>query len=77
MQRDLATLIRAGGAVHALGASLRSGAEPDSTDASRGMRHRSARAWSADHPDALVVVVSADGPVTTYHAGQTITQGRP
>jgi DNA integrity scanning protein DisA with diadenylate cyclase activity len=38
----------------------------------RGMRHRSAQRWSSEHPEAVVAVVSADGPVTVYRAGAPI-----
>ena len=38
----------------------------------RGMRHRSARRFSFDHPDVPVVVVSEDGPVTVYRSGEVV-----
>lgn len=34
-----------------------------------GTRHTSAKRFSFEHPDALVVVVSADGPVTLFCSG--------
>jgi hypothetical protein len=79
VQRDLATLIDGRGHVHALGVGLRaSDAAQDTVSHGGGMRHRSARRWSHDHPDATVTVtvVSADGPVTVYRAGAAVVGGR-
>ncbi|MFV0258829.1 MAG: diadenylate cyclase [Acidimicrobiales bacterium] len=71
MQRDLATIVRPDGTIRAFGVGLRVRmVQPMGADRGHGMRHRSARHWSVDHPDALAIVVSADGPVTAYHAGQ-------
>lgn len=73
-QRDLATLIHPDGRIHAMGVGLRHrpGEERFPVDPRRGMRHRSAQHWSATHPDAAVIVVSSDGPVTAYRAGDVI-----
>ena len=38
----------------------------------RGTRHTSAHRFSFDHPTAVVVVVSEDGPLTLYSAGERI-----
>lgn len=44
----------------------------------RGMRHTSARRYSADDPEATVVVVSEDGPVTVLRNGKVLgTSLRP
>ena len=40
-------------------------------DGFRGMRHTSARRYSHDDPAATVIVVSEDGPVTVFRAGET------
>lgn len=40
--------------------------------ADRGMRHSSAKWFSFDNPEALVIVVSADGPVTMYSDGARV-----
>jgi hypothetical protein len=40
--------------------------------ADRGMRHSSAKWFSYDNPTALVIVVSADGPVTMYSDGARV-----
>ena len=34
-----------------------------------GMRHTTARRYSVDEPDAVVIVVSEDGPVTVMRRG--------
>lgn len=39
----------------------------------RGMRHTSARRYSHDDPDAIVVVVSESGTVTIMYCGQAFT----
>lgn len=72
-QRDLATLVAPHGTIEALGVGLISGAAADiPADPGHGMRHRSAQRWSAAHPDAIVTVVSTDGPVTVYRGGEVI-----
>lgn len=47
------------------------GAEAD-IEAVRGTRHTSARRYSHDDPDAVVIVVSEDGPVTVFRGGDII-----
>jgi hypothetical protein len=72
-QHDLATIVSADGAVRKVGVGLRFSADADANvSADRGMRHRSAQRFSYDHPTATVVVVSEDGPVTLFRAGQTV-----
>ncbi|QYG92232.1 hypothetical protein HC251_07140 [Iamia sp. SCSIO 61187] len=72
VQRDLATIVDGRGTVTALGVGLLSGAEAAAISNPRGMRHRSAQRWSFDHPDAVVTVVSEDGPITAYRAGEAV-----
>ena len=73
LQRDLATLIDLDGALRALGVGLLSSGDVDSSlDDDRGMRHRSARRWSVEHPEAVIAVVSSDGPVTVYLGGEAV-----
>jgi hypothetical protein len=73
LQRDLATLVAPDGALHAVGVGLLASGDVDlSLDDDRGMRHRSARRWSAEHAEAVVAVVSSDGPVTVYRGGEEI-----
>lgn len=72
-QQDLAALVGGGGDVEAIGVGLRwSAAAESAVPVDRGMRHRSAQRWSFDHPTAIVVVVSGDGPVTVYRHGQVV-----
>jgi len=72
-QRDLATLVDPDGEVRAVGVALRaSRAALEAVANDQGMRHRSAQRWSFDHPESLVVVVSADGPVSVYIAGREV-----
>jgi DNA integrity scanning protein DisA with diadenylate cyclase activity len=76
MQRDLATVVDGTGAVRAVGVGLRASAAADAeVSHPRGMRHRSAQRWSFDHPEAVVVVVSEDGPVTVFAAGEAVIGG--
>lgn len=57
-------------AVHDLGSrGVRAEAE---VDAYGGTRHTAARRYSFDDPDATVIVVSEDGPVTVMRAGQVL-----
>jgi DNA integrity scanning protein DisA with diadenylate cyclase activity len=48
----------------------------DEVDAIGGTRHTSARRYSHDDPDALVIVVSEDGPVTLFRGGEVIGRSR-
>jgi hypothetical protein len=74
-QSDLAAVIDPSGTVKRLGVGLRSSAAADrSVDDSRGMRHRSAARYTFDHPDAVAVVVSEDGPVTVFHRGRALSE---
>ena len=41
-----------------------------------GMRHTSARRYSRDDPQAVVVVVSEDGPVTIFRDGDVVARSR-
>lgn len=43
----------------------------------RGMRHTSARRYSFDDPEATVIVVSEEGPVTVLRAGQKVGASAP
>ena len=73
LQRDLATLVDLDGALHAVGVGLLTVGDVDTTlDDDRGMRHRSARRWSVEHPEAVIAVVSSDGPVTVYLGGEAV-----
>ena len=72
-QHDLAVIVDRDGSLRKLAVGLRW--TPDAERAvsnDRGMRHRSAQRYSHDHPDATLVVVSEDGPVTVYRAGAVV-----
>ncbi|HLM65138.1 MAG TPA: DNA integrity scanning protein DisA nucleotide-binding domain protein [Acidimicrobiales bacterium] len=75
MQTDLACVIRQTGPIERIGVALRP--SPDAGAAvedPRGMRHRSAARYTWDHPGALAVVVSEDGPVTVFRGGQALSE---
>ena len=42
-----------------------------------GTRHTSARRYSYDDPDAVVIAVSEDGPVTVIRAGEPVARTQP
>lgn len=72
-QQDLAVVVDRDGRVEHLGVGLLSSAEAEAAvEVSRGMRHRSGQRFSYDEPDAVVVVVSEDGPVTVYRGGRAV-----
>ncbi|WCO66230.1 diadenylate cyclase [Iamia majanohamensis] len=72
-QRDLATTVDPCGQITAVGVGLHTSDEANrEVVGSGGMRHRSAQRTSYDHPDHVIVVVSEDGPVTVYRAGQVV-----
>lgn len=72
-QVDGATFIDADGVLKQLGVRLiPSATAEESVDALGGTRHTSARRYSADDPQAIVVAVSESGPVTIFRAGNII-----
>jgi hypothetical protein len=74
-QSDLAAIIDTSGGVKRVGVGLRSSrAAENAVDDSRGMRHRSAARYTFDHPEAVAVVVSEDGPVTVFHRGRALSE---
>jgi hypothetical protein len=71
-QTDGAALFDPSGTLRELGVRIVPSAHAElEVDGFRGMRHTSARRYSHDDPTATVVVVSEDGPVTVFRAGQT------
>jgi DNA integrity scanning protein DisA with diadenylate cyclase activity/predicted RNA-binding Zn-ribbon protein involved in translation (DUF1610 family) len=72
-QTDLATVVDSDGAVRSFAVGLNASARADRliTDP-RGMRHRSARRYTFDHPEVIAFVVSEDGPVTVFSDGAAI-----
>jgi DisA bacterial checkpoint controller nucleotide-binding len=72
-QTDLATLVDADGSVRYFGVGLNVSPRADLLVSDpRGMRHRSARRFTFDHPDTLTFVVSEDGPVTVFSDGAPV-----
>lgn len=75
MQTDLAAIVAPDGTVGHMGVGLHaSAAANQAVGTSRGMRHRSAARYTYDHPGALAVVVSEDGPVTVFHRGRPLSE---
>lgn len=74
VQTDGATLVEPDGHCTSYRVTLHASPEAvEALTARGGTRHDSARRYTYDHPDALAVVVSADGPVTIYVAGERRT----
>jgi DNA integrity scanning protein DisA with diadenylate cyclase activity len=72
-RHDLAVMVDADGVIRKVAVGLRwSPAAEQTIHNDRGMRHRSAQCYSFDRPAATVVVVSEDGPVTVYCAGEVV-----
>lgn len=72
-QVDGAAFVDSSGVLRRLGVRLiPSPASEDAVDPFGGTRHTSARRYSADDPDAIVVAVSEDGPVTVFRGGRII-----
>ncbi|HXH57342.1 diadenylate cyclase [Iamia sp.] len=72
-QVDGATLFDGEGVVRHIGVRLVPSVEAETGVAGyRGMRHTAARRYSFDDPGATVIVVSEDGPVTVWRAGELL-----
>src|SRR5688500_14178126 len=73
MQTDLATIVDGKSRIGRFCPGLNSSPEGDElvTDP-RGIRHRSARRFTYDHPATVAFVVSEDGPVTVFSDGAPI-----
>jgi Probable sensor domain DACNK/DisA bacterial checkpoint controller nucleotide-binding len=77
-QTDLATLVDADGTVRHFGVGLNVSARADLLVGDpRGMRHRSARRFTFDHPETVAFVVSEDGPVTVFSDGAAVVACDP
>jgi hypothetical protein len=75
MQTDLATVVDAAGRPHHIGVGLHWSAEAErAVEVDGGMRHRSAARYTYDHPEAVAIVVSEDGPVTVFRHGKSLSQ---
>jgi len=78
-QSDGAALLSPGAEVIEVGHYLRASAEAYATagvDPAQGTRHASASRFSFDRSDAVVFVVSQDGPVTVYFKGTVVASIR-
>ena len=76
-QRDRAALVDPDWTVAALDVGLSWSDRADRMVASvGGMRHTSARRFSFEEPDAVVFVVSQDGPATVFSDGTPVTEVR-
>ncbi len=49
----------------------------DEVDGFKGTRHTSGRRYSFDDPDAIVIAVSEDGPVSVFHRGKVLGRSQP
>jgi hypothetical protein len=77
-QIDGAAVVDSSGRVVHLGTRLVPSPEAETdVDSFRGMRHTSARRYSADDPKATVIVVSEDGPVTVMRGGELLGASPP
>ena len=75
MQTDLAAVVDAAGRPHHIGVGLHWSAEAEaSVEVDGGMRHRSAARYTYDHPDAVAIVISEDGPVTVFAHGKPLSK---
>ena len=76
-QVDGAAVFDADGVLRELGVRLVPSPEAESSvDGFRGMRHTSGRRYSFDDPQATVIVVSEDGPVTVLRGGDLLGHSR-
>lgn len=77
-QVDGAAVFDADGVLRELGVRLIPSPEAEAdVPATGGMRHISARRFSYDDPDATVIVVSEDGPVTVMRSGEVRGSSAP
>jgi hypothetical protein len=76
-QIDGASLFDEAGVLRRIGVRLVPSAQAEATIAGiGGTRHTSGRRYSFDDPDATVIVVSEDGPVTVLRAGEVLGASR-
>lgn len=77
-QTDGATVFDHSGTLRRMGVRLVPSVEAeDAVPAIGGTRHTSGRRFSYDVPDAVVVVVSEDGPVTVFRKGELVGRSAP
>ncbi len=74
-QLDGAAMFDSSGVLTALGARLvPTRTAEESVAPFRGTRHTNARRYSFDEPNAVVIAVSEDGPVTVFRKGEIVGQ---
>jgi hypothetical protein len=72
-QVDGAAFVDSAGVLRQLGVRLiPSATSEESIEPLGGTRHTSARRYSADDPDSIVIAVSEDGPVTVFRLGRIV-----
>jgi DNA integrity scanning protein DisA with diadenylate cyclase activity len=71
-QLDRAAIVDADGGFIQLNVSLSHSPHADEDSFEGGTRHNSAGRYSASQPNAIVFVVSADGPVTVFQNGDVV-----
>lgn len=77
-QVDGAAVFDSSGTLRQLGVRLVPSADAEgAVEGYRGMRHTSARRYSYDDPNATVIVVSEDGPVTVLRNGELLGASPP
>ena len=77
-QVDGAAVFDRTGTLRQLGVRLVPSAEAEAdVEGLRGMRHTAGRRYSFDDPDATVIVVSEDGPVTVLREGEIRAHSEP
>jgi DisA bacterial checkpoint controller nucleotide-binding len=77
-QTDRAAIFDVSGTLHRLGVRLVPTREAEAAiDPLGGTRHTSARRYSFDDPDAVVIAVSDAGPVSVLQAGEVLATSRP
>lgn len=77
-QVDGATVFDAAGVLRQLGVRLVPSSDAErSVDGFKGTRHTSGRRYSFDDPDAIVIAVSEDGPVSVFHRGKVLGRSQP
>jgi len=75
-QKDGAMLVRRNGEIELIGARLATTPE-NCCFHPGGMRHNSAKSYSACNPDCTVIVVSEAGPVTVFASGAAVPPWDP
>ncbi len=77
-QVDGAAIFDSAGVLRELGVRLVPSSDAENgVDGFKGTRHTSGRRYSYDDPDALVIAVSEDGPVSVFYRGEILGRSQP